>query len=249
MPDLLTITMTPAEIAQFREQGYAGPYAAMPAADMATLRERIDREVMGREGLPGCGDHQSRHLDSRLVYDLCANPQIVERMAAIYGPDLVLWRSNFFKKLPGDQEVPWHQDLNYWPLEPLVNITAWLAIDPATSENACVQFIPGSHKKALPHVQAPPEMAFGEMADPACADTSKAIDMVLEPGQFVLFNEKTLHRSAPNTSTMRRLGLAIRVTVPIVKVDHDQLFADHRCILLRGEDRLRLNRMADPPTA
>jgi ectoine hydroxylase-related dioxygenase (phytanoyl-CoA dioxygenase family) len=172
-------------------------------------------------------------------------------MAAIYGPDLVIWRSHFFCKEPGGKEIPWHQDLNYWPLEPVVNITAWVAIDPATRANSCVQFIPGSHQRAVPHVPSPADgrMEFGQMADPAHVDTSRAIDMELRPGEFVLFNEKTLHHSEPNRSQQRRLGLAVRVTIPIVKVDHDQLFPGHCCILLRGEDRLQLNRLTAPPTA
>lgn len=249
MPDATAVVMSADEIAQFREQGFAGPYRAMSVDEMAVVRERLDRQVFDHEGLPGCRLHQSRHLDSRLVYDLCSNPEIVERMAAVYGPDLILWRSHFFVKEPGAVEIPWHQDLNYWPLEPVVNITAWLAIDPATRENSCVQFIPGSHKKPVPHVPSPAGMAFGEMADPKFVDTAKAIDMIMEPGQFVLFNEKTLHHSAPNTSSQRRLGLAVRVTIPIVKVDHDKLFPDHRCILLHGEDRLHFNRLAAPPQA
>src|SRR4029077_17843466 len=125
---------------------------------------------------------QSRHLDCRVVYDLCSHPAIVERMASIYGPDLILWRSNFFIKNPGDPEIPWHQDGNYWPIEPAVNISAWLAIDESTVENSCVQLLPGTHRRILSHIQSTPGMAFHEMADPARYDASKAINMELKPG-------------------------------------------------------------------
>jgi ectoine hydroxylase-related dioxygenase (phytanoyl-CoA dioxygenase family) len=243
--------MTEAEIAHFRDQGFAGPYRAFSEAEMAEFDARLTHDVFLRQGPCKLNPHQSRHLDSRVVFEMCSHPAIVERMAAVYGPDLVLWRSNFFCKDPGGKEIPWHQDLNYWPLEPVVNITAWLAVDAATRENSCVQFIPGSHKRAVPHIPSPVDgrMEFGEMADPAHFDVAQAVDMELRPGEFVLFNEKTLHHSEPNRSQRRRLGLAVRVTIPIVKVDHDQLFPGHTCILLRGEDRLGLNRLSSPPTA
>ena len=189
---------------------------------------------------------QSRHLDSPIVYDLCSRPAIVEKMASIVGPDLVLWRSNFFNKGPGSNEIPWHQDWNYWPLNPVINISAWLAIDAATTENSCVQIIPGSHKKEIKHIRSTEGMVFDEMADPAHFDASRAIDMVLKPGEFFLFNEKTMHHSNPNRSQKRRLGLAIRVTVPNVKIDHSKMFEGHKVILLRGEDRHQLNQSMQP---
>ncbi len=68
-----------------------------------------------------------------------------------------------------------------------------------------------------------------------------------EPGQFFLFTERLLHHSEPNRSNLRRLGLAIRVTIPQVRVDHDRLFHGHRNIVLRGEDFMGLNRLTDPP--
>ena len=152
-------------------------------------------------------------------------------------------------KLPGHShgEVPWHQDYNYWPIDPLINISAWVAVDAVTIENSGVQIIPGSQKKILRHVSAPHGMDFQDMADPEAFDTGAAVSMELKPGEFFLFSERTLHRSAPNTSGKRRIGLAIRVTIPIVNVEHEKLFKDHACILLRGEDRMGFNRLTDLP--
>jgi ectoine hydroxylase-related dioxygenase (phytanoyl-CoA dioxygenase family) len=134
-------------------------------------------------------------------------------------------------------------------LEPVVNISAWLAIDKCTSENSCVRIIPGSHKKVVPHVKSSQGMAFGEMADPAYIDESKVVEMPLEPGEFFLFNEKLLHHSFKNMSDKRRIGLSMRVTVPFVKITHDvgPLFPGHAAILLSGKDVLGFNRLVEPP--
>jgi ectoine hydroxylase-related dioxygenase (phytanoyl-CoA dioxygenase family) len=172
-------------------------------------------------------------------------------MASLYGDDLVLWATYFFAKDPGGAEIPWHQDLNYWPLEPLVNVSAWMAVDPATVENSCVNIIPGSHKRVIPHVKSHAGAAFGEMADPAQFVVREARPMELKPGEFFLFNEKLLHQSEPNRSKKRRIGFSMRVTVPFVKLTHDNppLFPGHYNLVIRGEDRLRFNRVGQPPKA
>jgi hypothetical protein len=245
-----TPTLNAEEKRFFEENGYLGPYTLCSPEEMAVIRAQIEREVLAKPPVAfKAAACQSRHLDCRVVYDLCSHPAVVERMAGLFGPDLVLWRSNFFTKEPGSKEIPWHQDWNYWPIEPVINISAWLAIDPATKENSCVQLLPGTHKQEIKHVKSAGEMAFGEMADVSGIDTSKAVDMELQPGQFFLFNERTLHHSEPNRSNKRRIGLAIRVTVPSVKVHHDKLYEGHRVIVIRGEDRPKLNRIAPPPEA
>lgn len=248
--------LTRDEVDRFHRDGYLGPYAACSPDEMAAIRERIDREVFAtdpdfdRSGSAGPGlREQSRHLDRRVVYDLCSRPAVVDRMAGLYGPDLVLWRSNFFVKRPGGSEIQWHQDLNYWPIEPLINVSAWLAIDEVTAENSCVQVIPGSHREVIPHVRDRSGGRFLEEADPAYYDASRAVDMELRPGEFFLFTERLLHHSAANRSDRRRAGLSIRVTLPCVRVYHEQLFAGHRCIQLSGRDPLGFNRMAQPPAA
>ena len=112
------------------------------------------------------------------------------------GPDLVVWTTNFWLKEPGGAEIPWHQDINFWPIEPPVNVSAWIAIDEVTAENACVRIIPGSHRQFMQHGRAPDEMAIAEMVDPAAYDASQAVNMELKPGEFFLFSERLLHASA-----------------------------------------------------
>ena len=237
------------EVAQFHEQGYLGPYTLCSLDEMAVTRSRIETEVLTSDGPNPKTRLQCRHLDQRFLYDLCALPAIVDRAESLLGPDLVLWATYFFNKEPGGSEIPWHQDFNYWPLEPVVNLSAWLAVDEVTIENSCVNLIPGSHKKIIKHLPSREGMAFGEEADPAQVDASKAIPMELAPGEFFLFNERTLHQSNKNMSQKRRMGMTMRITVPFVKMTHDNspLFPGHANIQLRGTDHLGFNRLTLPP--
>lgn len=243
--------LTPEEIETFRTQGFVGPFDAFSREEMEDARQVIQHRVLPTP-TPYCPfGLRVRHLDSKTVHDLCSAPAIVDRVASLFGPDLVLWNSNIFNKPPATpnhmEEYPWHQDHYNWNMEPILNISAWLAITPATKENGCVEVIPGSHKHIIPPVRdTNPSISirFGGVASNlSYVDESKKVSLTLEPGQFFLFNERVLHHSNPNLTQESRLGLAIRITVPITQVSEP-----FPCILLSGKDSMGFNRYASKPT-
>ncbi len=242
--------LTRAEVDFYIENGYLGPYAAMTPADMASIRREIDAKMLHTDGPNPRRPMQSRHMDQPAVYDLAAHPAIINRIAGLLGPDIVVWTTNFWLKESGGAEIPWHQDINFWPIEPPVNVSAWIAIDEVTVSNSCVRIIPGSHRQFLPHQQAPKEMAIGEMVDPQSYDAGSAVNMELKPGEFFLFSERVLHASGRNSSQKRRLGLSVRVTVPFVHIFQDShLHPGHTAILAKGKDVMGFNRYAGRPSS
>ena len=68
----------------------------------------------------------------------------------------------------------------------------------------------------------------------------------MQPGEFVLFNERTLHHSEANRSDKRRIGLAVRVILPIVKV-FDWDAPQHELIVVHGEDPVQFNHRSSDP--
>ncbi|MFG2440941.1 phytanoyl-CoA dioxygenase family protein [Streptomyces sp. NPDC048508] len=236
------------DIAEYDANGLLGPYRGLPEEEAIRYRDAVIENVIGTDASQ-TGEHlQCRHLDSRMVYELCVLPAIVTRVVGLLGLDVILWRSHFWCKQPGDPAVAWHQDLTHWPLEPMVNVTAWLALDEATVENGCVQVIPGSHGVVHPTDSLTGDPLTDSVA-PSCIDQDKVVSVQLKPGEFFLFSEKLLHHSPRNTSNKRRLGLAMRMTTPTVKVDHSRLLhGRHRNVVVHGEDRVGLNLLQDPAT-
>ena len=242
-------SLTRAQVDFYVENGYLGPFAAMTPAAMTPIRQAIDAKVLNSPGPNPRRPMQSRHMDNPAVYDLASHPAIINRIASLLGPDLVVWTTNFWLKAPGGSEIPWHQDINFWPIEPPVNISAWFAIDDVTVANSCLQIIPGSHRQNVRHMRATDDMAIHEMADPAAYDVKQAVNMELKPGEFFLFSERLLHASSKNTSDKRRLGLAVRVTLPIVHIFQDShLHPGHTAILASGKDVMGFNRYAGRPS-
>lgn len=177
---------------------------------MQAFAHVVEAHVFTSDGPDKRSRYQSRHLDSQDVLRVCCRPVIVQAVREVLGADLVLWRSNFFPKPPGAQAFEWHSDRNHWRdlLDPMVNVTAWLAVDPATPQAGCLEF------KRSP-------------------DDAQAVTMALEPGEFVLFDQDAMHRSAPNRTAQGRLGLAIRFTQPHVAIKQDErLPSAHRVIRL-----------------
>ncbi len=238
--------LTAEDVRFFHDEGYLGPYRMHTPEEMDAIRPRVEHEIFEAEGPFHVSRTKSRHLDNRTIYDLCVHPAITDRVACILGADIVLWQSNFFNKEPGAKEIPWHQDMNFWSkeIEPPINVSAWLAIDDADLTNSCVQLMPGSHRKMVPHIKATPDQAFREQGDPdhLYIDPDRVVTMELKAGQFFLFTERMLHYSSANRSDRRRLGLAIRMTIPIVRC-----YKKHRVILVRGKDRVGFNVYGPPP--
>ena len=116
--------LKPEEVRFFHENGFLGPLTLCSPEEMAGLRERIENEVITTDGPNPKNRNQHRHADHPFLADLISRNEILDRMESIYGPDLVIWASYFFTKNPGGPEIPWHQDLNYWPLEPVINLSA-----------------------------------------------------------------------------------------------------------------------------
>ena len=243
------IELTPDERAVFERDGFVGPFTYASREQMAVLCRAIERDVLDDQAPDSLHRFESRHRDCRVAYDICADEQLVGRVASILGQNVLLWNSVFFCKGPGGREVPWHQDRDFLFLDPCVNVAVWLAIDRSSPVNGCLQVIPGSHAQLVPHLPRAWTHQFIARADPRFVDKERAVSVPLESGQFILFHKDILHHSETNLSVERRVGMVIRYTVPGVKVNDDGLKAAQHVYCVRGEDSIRSNPLAAPPAS
>ncbi len=190
------------------------------------------------------------HESSRFLYDICTNNTILDYVEDILGPDFYLWGSNFFVKPPRtNSTVGWHQDTYYWPLEPKISATVWLALEDVDEQNAAMRVIPGSHKAGL-------------LKHSRSSDTDSVLTLECEQGQFredmaVSFNlkggqisihdDKLVHGSPANHSDRRRAGLTIRYSSTIVKCDLS-VNPHFKTYLCRGADEYKHNPVGTIPT-
>lgn len=69
------------------------------------------------------------HLVSAWLDEIVRSPLIVDMVAELIGPDIVLWESDWAVKRAGTGEyVPWHQDSPYWNLSTDNVVSVLLAV-------------------------------------------------------------------------------------------------------------------------
>ncbi|HTR98618.1 MAG TPA: phytanoyl-CoA dioxygenase family protein [Bacteroidota bacterium] len=236
----------------YDENGYLiGLPPVFPPADVRRLNEGLVELMKLLHPGEDAKDIREWHETSRFLYDICTNPVILDFVEDILGPDFYLWGSNFFIKPPhSSSTVGWHQDTYYWPLEPKISATVWVAFEDVDEANAAMKVIPGSHRAGLlKHSRSSDtdsvltlECEGGQFREDA------AVSLNLRAGQVSIHNDKLVHGSGANHSARRRAGLTIRYSTTEVKCDLtvNPYFTTYLC---RGVDRYRHNPVGKVPTA
>lgn len=241
--------LTQEQIDRYHEDGFVTPDFRLPADVIDEIRHAHDRLIARH---PEFNDYCSALLAYDTWYlNVARMPEILEMVCQVIGEDVALWNSSFFAKpAKVGTKTPWHQDGEYWPIDPLATCTAWIAIDAATPENGCLQVIPGSHKSkklAKHNVSDEDGIALNLELDANEFDESDAVNIELEPGQLSLHDVYLYHGSEPNHSDNSRRGMTLRFMpttsvyrheVPTRTSKDGPLHMSQRTIyLMRGVDR------------
>jgi hypothetical protein len=208
------------EIVRFHEEGLVVPDYRVPDAWLEAMKAEVD-ELIARnpevrpEQLSGAHNpwgQSAKVIGSRKFLEFCHFDEILDMVEQLIGPDIVLWGSQLFCKPAGDgMPVPWHQDGQYWPIDPLATVTVRLAIDDSIPENGCMRYMPGSHKsRRLERHEIITDRNVALHQQLPAIDESLARDDVLLAGQISIHDVYLVHGSSANRSTMRRSDYAIR---------------------------------------
>lgn len=230
--------LSPRQIAQFNCDGYLAGLRIFGDEEMAEHRRYFD-ELLARVTAAG-GDSYSistAHLRYGRVYDLLTHPRIVALVKDLLGENLVGWGSHYFCKMPHDgKSVAWHQDCSYWPLSKSKTVTVWLAVDDADRENACMRFIPGSHRHGQIRYRRSADDE-GNVLDQTVEDPlrygGEPVDVELKAGEVSLHSDLLLHGSEANDSDRRRCGLTLRYCTADVRAS---LGWERKGVIVSGTD-------------
>ncbi len=225
------------QIDGYNNQGFVAPVSIFSKSEIDDIRAYFD-DLLERVVKAGGDSYSisSAHLKYGPVYDILTDSRIVDVVADLLGQDVIAWGSHFFCKMPHDgKSVAWHQDASYWPLSPSKAVTAWLAIDDADIENACMKFIAGSHKHG--HVTYRPSSPAEHNVLNQTIDNAEQYGEVvcdeLKAGQISLHSDLLLHGSAANDSDRRRCGLTLRYCAAEVRAG---LGWNEKGVVVRGQD-------------
>lgn len=225
-------TLTPEQAQRFRDDGFLIYGPLLTPAEVTLAGDRIDalasaegdtalvgvRMEAAADTLDGVSRRDKTWQLMRVaeaddvIAGIAAHPEILGLVRLLMGTDGVSYLQDQVLMKPAfhGSHVSWHQDSGYWTnvtpwIDPPAIVTCWVAIDNVTTDNGCVQMVPGSHKLGvLPH-----EPGGDNLLHVQGVDLSTAVSVVLPPGGVSFHHSCTVHGSAPNTTPHRRRGLAL----------------------------------------
>ncbi|MEW4487653.1 phytanoyl-CoA dioxygenase family protein [Thalassoglobus sp. JC818] len=261
------------QLKSFYENGFIGPFDAFTREEMADFREEMLREEKAVSPTYNFVTPRDPHFHMPRVWSYMKSPAITERVAQILGEDLLVWRSQFFYKGPKAPAIQWHQastfmvedylDPAIFPpnLNEMFQLTVWVAVDDSTYENGCIEFLKGSHEKVRT-IKFGGQDGFYEANFTLEHDypSDRIVKLPVKSGQFIIFTERCIHGSGPNTTDRHRLAFNMRVIPSNVPVYTDK--EKYRSVynggkyslknwgvsVLRGEDKYQLSRTRQPQT-
>jgi non-haem Fe2+, alpha-ketoglutarate-dependent halogenase len=151
------------DIARFTQDGFFGPIKLYEEDEAAALiREIRIRNQDTSKALYNNSVNYDRHFDIPEMARHVTHPTIVKYLTSILGPDVLMWRTEWFPKFPGTAGTEWHQVRDYsyangkaqlLPTESdwnaYIDITVWTTFTPATKETACMRFVRGSQRHQI----------------------------------------------------------------------------------------------------
>ena len=212
---IATPVLTDAQIAAFERDGYTVVPGAFSARDM-TIVEAWSREVEHLPERPGRHwvFHEKSRIDgsdliNRIEYiapfhdGFATLTRVLAGPAAqLFGEEVRLFKEKINFKMPGGGGFEPHQDSQAgWDAYAGNFINVMLCIDEATLENGCLEVAPGQNRRGLLRGMEP-------LKDEDTAGM-KFNAHPTKPGDLVLFDAYTPHRSEPNpTNSTRRMYFA-----------------------------------------
>ena len=230
----MTSTGSQTQTEQYWENGFLSGIMVLSPEETAAHRRQL--EDAERQVGHALHYHSKVHTVLKSPLELATHPALVDVVEEILGPDILLYNATYIIKEPQTAKfVSWHQDLTYWGFDGTEQVSAWLALSPATAKSGCMQMIPGSHRQGLKEqvTSDDPDNVLLQSQTIEDIREEDAVLCPLAPGEASIHHGWTIHASHPNTSADRRIGLNIQYITPQMrqtKAERDS------AMLIRGQD-------------
>ncbi|HLJ15148.1 MAG TPA: phytanoyl-CoA dioxygenase family protein [Bryobacteraceae bacterium] len=212
--------LSDSEVSAYRERGFALSRGMFDQDEIGLLRraakedKAFDEHALGRRDGEGGEVRLSlwNHPGDTLYGMFARCESIVNSAELLLEGEVYHYHSKMIMK---DAKIggawAWHQDYGYWyhngVLYPLL-CSAFIAIDPATPENGCLQVIEGSHRLGrVDHVLTGDQAGADMERVEAILERLPRRYIEMDPGDVLFFDCNLLHRSDQNRSEAPRWSM------------------------------------------
>ncbi len=224
---------TEKDVAFYQENGYWTSPKIFSDEELAALREHQDlvyngvHETGKQPWHGGWKFNAKRPLEIRktdnshwadlTIRKAVLNATVGAISAKLHGVDTVrLWHDQLLYKPNGGEQtgnVGWHQDYGYWRACKEPNLTtATLALVNLTTDNGCLEVVPGSHKRGLLAASDFFNQDMDGLKQRIEAESGQAmlpVAMPMKAGQVGFHHCLTIHGSGANRSNAPRRTIAV----------------------------------------
>lgn len=220
----MNTSLTEKQIEDYQRDGFVAHRGLLSAEEVATLKEAMLEVIasMGRKKVVG-GNADMKEGDSyydkvftqRLnlwrasdtVKHFMLNPGIGEMLRKLEGVDFRVWHDQGLIKEPFGNPTVWHLDNPYWSFHSRNAISIWIALEPATLENGCMYFMPGTQKLAnFDNVNIGQDLGSLFKVYPEMAKIDP-IAIPMKPGDCSFHNGLVAHGAGANMTRGRRIAM------------------------------------------
>jgi phytanoyl-CoA dioxygenase PhyH len=207
-------------IPEYRQKGYVLVRGMFDAEEIGLLRraskedKALDDHSFGRSDGEGHTVRLSlwNHPGDTLYGMFARCESIVRSAETLLEGEVYHYHSKMIMK---DARVggawAWHQDYGYWYQNGVLSpdlCSAFIAVDPATRENGCLQVIEGSHNLGrIDHVLTGDQAGADRERVNAVLERFPLVYVEMNPGDVLFFHSNLLHASAANESDNPRWSM------------------------------------------
>ena len=232
VPVGMNTTLTPEQIAFYRENGFVLHRNLLAPAEMAELKtavldtvQAMGKKKFAEDSIEGEeGENFYDKVFTQRVNLWRINPTVKRYMldrtlgralCQLSGrPGYRMWHDQTLIKEPFGNATAWHLDNPNWSFYSPDSISIWIALEDATVENGCMWFVPGTPRFArYEHSPIGYNMADLFKVYPEMAKI-ETVPAVMKAGDCSFHNGLTAHGAGANMTRRRRIAM-VGIYMPV----------------------------------
>jgi len=198
--------VTEEEYQHFRREGWVLLKKVISPTHITALRDDIMGVLKARNMLDSYLAQSWEYLRGSPLHGLMASTHLRAIAERLMGGPGQLYMPFTAVKGPGQGPFTFHQDNNYTLLDGEA-LNCWTAFTPMTVATGCLRIVPRSHLTGTVTSQASDECKGHRQV---AAKPTSWVDVIMDPGDTVVFHRLTVHGSGANTTTDPRVAYAVQ---------------------------------------
>jgi ectoine hydroxylase-related dioxygenase (phytanoyl-CoA dioxygenase family) len=214
--------LTDDKVAEFQRDGYVLLPDVFTAAEVKAMLAEVEGGERVSATTRGNADASGRKAKLAIWHELGDDvwaaastcPRVVNNVRMLLGEEIAFFHGKVMLKEAGAGGAwEWHQDYGYWYNQGYVFprlLSAFVALDPSTRENGCLQVLRGSHRLGrLNHDKVGAQTGIDPARIRQIESLFERVYVEMTPGAVLFFHCNLLHASGPNDSDRHRRAFII----------------------------------------